>query len=232
MSQDTQLLECRGIGMQYGRGRRAHTVLQDVSLSLRAGSSSLLLGPSGSGKSTLLAILAGILTPARGEVRFLGNRLETRCPASVAEYRRRHVGLVFQTARLLPFLSVDDNLRLVAANCGVPPSEYAQRRNQVLDQLGLTAVLDRRPGELSGGERQRVSIARATLHRPAVILADEPTASLDWPNGRAATELLIGQAVRDGSALLMVSHDARLIPCVERSATMDSGRLRPWQNHS
>ncbi len=219
------VLECRDLHHVYGRNSLAETVLAGVSASFAAGEVCLLMGPSGSGKTTLLSILGCMLRPTAGELRMCGATVDWGAPGRLTSYRRAHLGFVFQHAQLLPFLSVADNLAVVGRNAGLPPKQLADRIEELLDRLGLTAMRDKKPDQLSGGQRQRVAIARAVLHRPSILLADEPTAALDWHNGQAAIRLLVEQARAEGAMLLAVTHDSRLVPLFGRILRIEGGRL-------
>jgi putative ABC transport system ATP-binding protein len=219
------VLQCNNLHHVYGRGSVAETVLEGVSASFAAGEVCLLMGPSGSGKTTMLSILGCMLRPTSGELRMCGEAIDWRSPGRLTSCRRVHLGFVFQHAQLLPFLSVANNLAVVGRNAGLPPKRLADRIDELLARLGLTALRDKRPGQLSGGQRQRVAIARAVLHRPAILLADEPTAALDWNNGQAAIQLLVEQARLEGAMLLAVTHDSRLVPLFGRILRIEAGRL-------
>lgn len=210
----------------YGQGDLAELALREVSLELAVEQSCVLLGPSGSGKTTLLSILGCLLTPTAGELSIAGNRVRFNRPSELIELRRRSLGFVFQHAQLLPFLTVEDNLRVVAVNAGLSRAATAARISDLTARLGVASYRRRKPAALSGGQRQRVAIARALLHRPAIILADEPTAALDWENGQAAIRLLIAQAKAESALLIVVTHDTRLVPLFDRVLHMESGRLR------
>lgn len=210
-----------------GSGRRQGRVLHDVSLSLESGEIVLLEGPSGAGKSTLLGVSAGLLSPASGDVTLAGLPLRSAAPKTRRALRARSVGFVFQRANLVANLTARDNVRLMAELAGMAPAEAAARADALLERVGLTGLRDRFPRELSGGEEQRVAVARALVHRPAVVLADEPTASLDGESGRAVTELLIELARSVGSAVLVSTYDPRLAPYADRRLTILDGRLGP-----
>jgi putative ABC transport system ATP-binding protein len=144
----------------------------------------------------------------------------------LTELRRDKIGFVFQHAQLLPFLSVEDNLRVVAKNAGLSAVRVGQRITELTKTLGIEPYRHRKPAELSGGQRQRVAIARAVLHRPPIVLADEPTAALDWENGQAAIRLLVEQARAEHSLLIVVTHDTRLVKHFDRVLRMESGRIQ------
>ena len=139
--------------------------------------------------------------------------------------RRDKIGFIFQHAQLLPFLSVKENLEIVGRNAGLSASYLGKRIEELLERLGITAMCHKRPSHLSGGQRQRVAIARALIHRPPILLADEPTAALDWQTGEAAVRLLVIQAREEGSLLITVTHDTRLLPMFGRILRIEGGRL-------
>lgn len=201
------------------------TVLHGVDLVLPAGGSALLFGPSGSGKSTLLAILGGMLSPDSGSLSMGGRTVGFDCPVTLTELRRTHLGFIFQHAQLLPFLTVRQNLEVVADNAGVPSGETAHRCEILLDRLGIVDQAAKLPARLSGGQRQRAAIARALIHQPQVLLADEPTAALDWHHGSQVVDLLLEQSHQLGTALLVVTHDLRLVPRFESVLSLTNGRL-------
>lgn len=219
-------IACHSLTKVYGRAAIAETALDGISLSFPAGECCILLGPSGSGKTTLLSILGCLLSPTGGTVELDGKLIDYSEMRLLTRLRRTQIGFVFQHAQLLPFLSVYENLNIVARNAGLYGAPAKERVLGLLEQLGILQYAHRKPEHLSGGQRQRVAIARAVLHRPRVILADEPTAALDWENGQAATKLLIEQARSNGSLLLTVSHDTRLIPLFDRTLHLESGKLR------
>lgn len=210
-----------------GSGRRQGRVLHDVSLSIESGELVLLEGPSGAGKSTLLGVAAGLLTPSSGEVTLAGLSLRGATPRARRDLRARSVGFVFQRANLVANLTARDNVRLMAELAGMTAADGAARADALLERVGLRGLRHRFPHELSGGEEQRVAVARAVVHRPAVVLADEPTASLDGISGRAVTELLIELARAVGSAVLVSTYDPRLGPYADRRLAILDGQLGP-----
>jgi putative ABC transport system ATP-binding protein len=219
------VLQCDNLQHAYGRGEAAESVLAGVSASFDSGEVCVLLGPSGSGKTTLLSILGCLLRPTEGEVSVCGERVDWRFPRRLARFRRLYLGFVFQHAQLLPFLTVAENLEVVGRNAGLSAKAVGNRIGELLERLGITAMRHKKPDQLSGGQRQRVAIARAVLHRPAVLLADEPTAALDWQHGQEAVRLLVEQAQAEEAMLLTVTHDTRLLPLFGRVLRIEGGQL-------
>ena len=215
-------IECKNLTKAYG----AELVLEEVSLSVKCGEACVLIGPSGSGKTTLLSILGCLLTPTNGELLVAGKRVDFQSPRTMSNLRRLNLGFVFQHAQLLPFLSVTDNLSIAGNNAGMPAVQLRTRIEALLERLGLTAMAMKKPAQLSGGQRQRVAIARALLHQPAILLADEPTAALDWQNGEVVADLLVAQAREARAALIVVTHDTRLLPKFDRVFSIENGRLQ------
>jgi ABC-type lipoprotein export system ATPase subunit len=219
-------LVCHNLTKVYGRGTLAETALAGVTIGFSTGECCMLLGPSGSGKTTFLSIVGCLLSPTGGTVEMDGRPIDYTKQGRLTKLRRKQIGFVFQHAQLLPFLSVFENLSIIGRNAGLTGKETKTRIRSLLEQLGIDRYAHRKTHNLSGGQRQRVSIARAVLHRPRVILADEPTAALDWENGQAATKLLVEQAHNDGALLIVVSHDTRLVPLFDRTVHLESGKLR------
>ncbi len=219
------MIHCVSITKTYGRGEQAQTVLAQVDLTVGVGECCLLMGPSGSGKTTLLSILGCLLSPTAGRLDLAGESVDFSDPAHLQDRRRRSIGFVFQHAQLLPFLSARDNVELVARNAGLEPDAAVRRADELLDRVGLSPHAGRKPGELSGGQRQRAAIARALVGSPRVLLADEPTAALDWTSGQSVVELLTRTARDAGAALVTVTHDHRLEKWFDRVVEIDNGRL-------
>jgi ABC-type lipoprotein export system ATPase subunit len=221
-------LQLQGVSKHRGSGHRSVLVLREVSLMLCPGEFVLLEGPSGSGKTTLLGVAGGVLTPETGEVLVAGQRLTGQPPIRQRELRVRHVGFVFQRANLLSGLTARENIVLMGTLAGMTTSNARREADRLLASLDMTLLADRRPNELSGGEEQRVAVARGLVHRPAVILADEPTGGLDATTGHAVAEALAMLAHEQGSAVLIGTHDARLAAFASRRLRMVDGRVEPW----
>ncbi|WP_348767855.1 ABC transporter ATP-binding protein [uncultured Salinisphaera sp.] len=183
-------------------------------LDVAAGEQLAILGPSGSGKSTLLHLLAGVLTPTRGDIRVCDQSLAAMRESARDRFRGRHIGLVYQSLHLIAALSVADNLALARYLAGLTPD--AARIDETLERVGLAAFKGSYPAQLSQGQRQRVALARALVNEPRLILADEPTSSLDDANAERVATLLIERARAAGAALVVTTHDHRLADRFER----------------
>ena len=222
----SSVLSCKGISKSYGSGDIVEQVLKRVDLEFVEGQASVLIGPSGSGKTTLLSILGCLLAPSEGELRIGNETVNFFDKSSLTEVRRQKLGFIFQHAQLLPFLSIQENLAIIGRNAGMDESLIRQRLDNLIERLELTRARDKLPGQLSGGQRQRVAIARALLHRPSIVLADEPTAALDWNTGKTVVELLLEQARLEKAVLVVVTHDTRMLPLFDRILSMADGVLK------
>jgi putative ABC transport system ATP-binding protein len=214
-----------GLSKTFGRGPLAVTAVDRAHLAVDAGELVLLLGPSGSGKTTLLSMIGGLLRPSAGTVRLGGRPLPT-ATAELARLRLGSIGFVFQTFNLLPTLTASDNVALPLRLMGVSARAARSRANELLEALGLRHRLASRPVTLSGGEKQRVSLARALVAGPRLVLADEPTASLDARSGREAMEVLTSSIRQRDRACLVVTHDTRLVEFADRVLSIEDGRLQ------
>ncbi len=217
------MIRLQGLSMHYTLGASRIDVLRDVDLSVPAGQTVAVTGPSGSGKTSLLLLLAGLERPAAGQVWLDGLRLDTLGRDALADLRRDRIGIIFQSFHLLPSLTALDNAAL--------PLQIAGRRDALpqaralLERVGLGARLHHYPSQLSGGEQQRVAIARALVHRPAVLLADEPTGNLDDHTGEKVRELLFELQRDIGTTLVLVTHDPDFAARCDRVLRLHEGRL-------
>jgi putative ABC transport system ATP-binding protein len=211
----------------FGDGDAKVFALQDVSLELVSGQVVLLMGPSGSGKSTLLAVLSGLLRPDSGQVIALGQDLWALSDRDRERFRLRHCGFIFQGYNLFASLTARQQLEMVLRwGEGASPREARKRSEEMLSLLGLAKKAHLRPTELSGGEKQRVAIGRALIKDPNFCFADEPTSALDWANGEQIIELLRNAAHERGATVLIVGHDARIVPYADRVFQLEDGCLR------
>jgi putative ABC transport system ATP-binding protein len=193
-----------------------------VSLTLAAGRHVALIGPSGSGKSTLLGMIGGLERPSAGRVLVAGVSVGELNDEALAAYRRRQVGFIFQAYDLLPYLTVAENVALQAAISGTAGADI----DELLDDLGLAPERDKLPDQLSGGQKQRVGIARCLVHRPAVVLADEPTGELDSVTSARVIKVLLERVGAIGATALVVTHDHRVAANFERIITLTDGRIQ------
>jgi putative ABC transport system ATP-binding protein len=203
-----------------------------VSFEIQAGEFVALRGPSGCGKSTLLHIVGGMDRPTAGEVHLHGRRLDALDPQALAEVRRRHVGFVFQAYNLLPTLTASENVALPLALDGVRPSVSRERAERALDEVGLRRRSSHLPSQLSGGEMQRVAVARALAIEPDLLVADEPTGSLDSENGTRVLELLSRLNKTRNLTILMATHAAEAAACASRQLNMRDGRLETGETRA
>jgi putative ABC transport system ATP-binding protein len=199
--------------------------LDRVSLTVKQGEIVAVMGPSGSGKTTLLHLLGGLDRPDEGSVRLAGIDWETLSGNERARFRRRACGYVFQGQALLPQATAAENVEVPLLLAGVPPDERRGLVAQELERVGLNSHAAQLPDQLSGGEQQRVAIARALVMRPAVVLADEPTGSLDSANSEAVTRLLVEAAHEHGAAVVLVTHDPLVADVAARIVRLESGRV-------
>jgi putative ABC transport system ATP-binding protein len=233
MLSEKPALEARGLLRTFGSGETLATAVQDVSLSIHAGEISLLMGPSGSGKSTLLALLSGLLRPDAGEVRCLGKELGPMSERELQEFRLQNFGYIFQGYNLFPALTARQQLEIVLRwGEGMSGRDARKRSEGMLSTLGLSKKMHLRPAQMSGGEKQRVAIGRALVKEPLFCFADEPTSALDWAHGEQVIELLRSAARDRGTTVLVVAHDSRIVPMVDRVFHMEDGcMLEPEQAH-
>jgi putative ABC transport system ATP-binding protein len=221
------LLELKGVSKEFPSGGEILRVLSGVDIVILPGETLAIMGPSGSGKSTLLGILAGLERPTAGAARRDGEDASAWDEERLALWRRKRVGFVFQSFRLMPTLTAVENASFPLELLGTAPSEAASRAAALLGELGLGDRLSHRPSQLSGGEQQRVAIARAYAHKPALILADEPTGSLDRATAARVLDALLDVNARSGSALVIVTHDPMAAERLGRRVRLENGRLVP-----
>ncbi len=221
-------LETEALTKVYGEGNTRVVAMQDVTLRVARGEVVALLGPSGAGKSTFLTAVGLITPPTSGRV-WIGGQLVQEGPharTDLRAFRRTHLGFVFQKSNLIPFLTARENVQVALELDGQPSRAARRRAQQLLDDLGVGDRSDHLPSALSGGQQQRVAVARALANRPALILADEPTAALDSHRGRQVMELFRDIARERGTAAIVVTHDHRALDVFDRTYEMEDGRLR------
>lgn len=220
-------LHLEHITLVYPDGDTTLTAVDDVDLTVPAGTTTALLGPSGAGKSSLLAVAAGLTRPSRGTVT-IGDDIVFTPDTSVAQSTRvrlERIGMVFQSPQLLGSLTALEQLELHAHLRGKRPSSVRKQGMELLDAVGVADHAGKRPAQLSGGQRQRVAIARALVGRPQVLLVDEPTSALDHERGTQVVELITGLGREMSAATLLVSHDASTLATVDATVRMLDARL-------
>jgi putative ABC transport system ATP-binding protein len=218
-------LQTQGVTKIYGSGASQVTAVRDVSLSVSAGELVALVGPSGSGKTTLLAMLAALLIPTHGSIMLAGQELSRMNDSQRAAFRRCKIGFTFQANNLVPYLTALENLELVLRLNGELNAASRQRAKDLLDRLGLGDRMNALPRQLSGGGQQRVAIARSLINQPAVVLADEPTASLDTERAFQVVRTLAALVHETGRAGVMVTHDLRMIEFADRVVQLMDGHV-------
>jgi putative ABC transport system ATP-binding protein len=218
-------IRARSLTKVYGEGETAVRALAAVNFDVARGEMVAIMGPSGSGKSTLLHLLGALDTPSRGTVSIAGRRFDNLGDGELTLLRRERIGFVFQFFNLLPALTAEENVLLPALIAGRPDSAITARATELLDRVGLAQRADHLPGELSGGEQQRVSIARALLMKPELLLADEPTGNLDTASSAEILALLRDLNRRERHTIVLVTHDPGVASMAGRVVFLRDGRV-------
>lgn len=209
----------------YGEGDNKVTALDNISLSVRAGEFVAIVGPSGSGKSTFLSIAGALLSPSKGRLLLNDEDITTLSPKELTRVRLEKIGFVFQSSNLVPYLTVRDQLLLLSELVGKRDKKTMKKADELLSHLGLGHRAGHLPEALSGGERQRVAIARSLMNDPEIILADEPTASLDSKRGRDVVEMLAHEVKSRNKAAIMVTHDERMLDLCDKVVNITDGKV-------
>lgn len=217
------IVEVKNLSKVYGKGETAVAALSDVSFTVEKGQFVAIIGPSGSGKSTLLHLLGGVDQPSSGQVMIEGNPIYSLDENSLAIFRRRHIGLIYQFYNLIPVLNVEENITLPLLLDGRKTDPVFL--SEIMETLGLAGRSKHLPNQLSGGQQQRVSIGRALINRPAIILADEPTGNLDSKNSREIMELLMLSNRKYNQTLLLITHDENIALQADRIIAIEDGRI-------
>jgi len=223
---DSRPIALGDVSYFFGSGRLRKQILHDISVEVDAGEIVILTGPSGSGKTTLLTLIGALRSAQQGSVHVLGHELNQSSERQRATVRRQ-IGYIFQQHNLLDCLTVQKNVQMALQLQDVAGREADQRAAEVLERVGLAEHAHKKPAELSGGQKQRAGIARALVNHPRVVLADEPTASLDRQSGRDVVELIQSLARKDGAAVVLVTHDNRVLDVADRILHLEDGRLKP-----
>jgi putative ABC transport system ATP-binding protein len=218
-------VRCVDLCRTYLQGDRAIKALDHVSIEIDEGGFVCLSAPSGGGKTTLLNAIGGLDRPDSGEVWVAGERIDTLGKGELADLRLRRIGFVFQAFNLIPVLSARENVEFVMQLQGVPAAERRRRAIDILEEVGLEGLEDRRPAEMSGGQQQRVAVARAIVSRPALVLADEPTANLDSKSSDSLMRLFTELNRAHNTTFIMATHDERVMAYARRRVHMLDGRI-------
>lgn len=219
------ILDVKNVGKVYGSGHTAVQSLKDVSLSVDTSDIVLIIGPSGSGKTTFLSIIGTLLRASNGSVSFFDKPLEIASERDLTELRLHQIGFVFQNFNLLAALTAQQNVMVPMLAAGATKNMAAAKAGDLLQKLKLGGRVNSLPNQLSGGEKQRVAIARALVNEPQLILADEPTANLDSRTGEEVMAILCSIACEEKKAVIVVSHDLRLVHIAKRVLTIEDGEL-------
>ena len=217
------VIQGRDLHKVYQQGSLEVPALRGVDLVVAAGEFTALVGPSGSGKSTLLNLIGTLDKPTSGSIQVAAQEVSGLDRAASAKFRLAHIGFVFQAYNLLPVLTAYENAEYTLMLQGVPLTERRAIVTPLLERVGLTGMFDRRPHELSGGQQQRVAVARALASKPALVLADEPTANLDSETGEALLDLMTELNAQDGVTFVFASHDPAVVSRVRRVVTLRDG---------
>jgi putative ABC transport system ATP-binding protein len=221
----TSLLKLDKVSKVYGEGNTEVTALHPMSLDVKAGEFIGIVGPSGSGKSTLLSIAGALLSPSKGDIYIREQNITKLSEKEMTDIRLKKIGFIFQFANLVPYLNVKEQLLYIAKLKKENKQESEKRADHLLATFGLGERKNHYPNQLSGGEKQRVAIARAFMNNPDLILADEPTASLDSKRARAVVEMMKREVKESQKAAIMITHDERMLDVCDRILTLRDGQL-------
>ena len=219
------VISIKNINHYYGKGALRKQILFDINLEIYPGEIVIMTGPSGSGKTTLLSLIGGLRSVQEGSLKFLGEELFGVSQNKLVQMRR-NIGYIFQAHNLLGFLTANQNVQMaVELNDNISQTEAVAKSKAMLGSVGLEERLDYYPDNLSGGQKQRIAIARALVNRPPLVLADEPTAALDKQSGRDVVEIMQSLAKNQGTTILLVTHDNRILDIADRIVEMEDGLL-------
>jgi putative ABC transport system ATP-binding protein len=216
---------CRNVKKYFGEGEARIEALRGINFDAHLGEMTFLLGPSGCGKTTLISVIAGLLKRDEGDLSVLGTQMEDLSENERVLFRRKNLGFIFQQYNLLPALTAAENVAVPLLAAGVSRKHAVEQGSELLSLLGLGNRLNSLPAKLSGGQQQRVAIARALIHGPQLVVCDEPTAALDNATGQTVMELLATKVLNPERAVIIVTHDSRVLHFADSIAHMDDGRI-------
>ena len=220
------IVECKSVVKDYGRGAQRVQAIRNLDLTVQEAELMSLSGPSGSGKTTLLNLIGGLDRVSSGRINIAGLRIDELDKAALADLRLREIGFVFQAYNLIPVLSARENVEFIMQLQGVSSSERRRRAEAILAEVGLEGLGERRPAELSGGQQQRVAVARAIVSRPAIVLADEPTANLDSVTAHGLLEIMQALNASHRTTIIVATHDPQVIEFTRRRVRMRDGQIQ------
>lgn len=225
MMKQEPVIAIKNLNHYYGKGALRKQILFDINLEIYSGEIVIMTGPSGSGKTTLLSLIGGLRSVQEGSLKFLGEELVGVSQNKLVQMRR-NIGYIFQAHNLLGFLTAKQNVQMaVELNNNISQTEAVAKSKAMLGSVGLEERVDYYPDNLSGGQKQRIAIARALVNRPPLVLADEPTAALDKQSGRDVVEIMQSLAKNQGTTILLVTHDNRILDIADRIIEMEDGLL-------
>jgi putative ABC transport system ATP-binding protein len=225
-SSNTDIIVTNAVTKTYQDNGIPVEAVRGIDLTISQGEFTAIVGPSGSGKTTFLNVISGLDTPSGGEVWLAGRNLSDMTGRELSDFRRDHIGFIFQAYNLIPVLSVEENVEYIMLLQGVPSDERHRRVNEILQQLGIEKYADRLPTKLSGGQQQRVAVARAMVAQPSLILADEPTANLDSKTGADLLDMMRELNERSGMTFLFSTHDPKIMERAKRLITLKDGKIK------
>lgn len=226
---EKEVIRVENVSRTYRSGEVEVRALKSLSLSIKSGEFTAIAGPSGSGKTTLLNIIGGLDTPSSGRVILAGKPINEMSGNELSDFRRDHIGFIFQSYNLIPVLTVKENIEYVMLLQGVSERERSQRVKAILREVGLEGMERRLPIQLSGGQQQRVAVARAMVSRPDIILADEPTANLDSATGAALLDMMSSLNEKSGMTFIFSTHDRMIMEKSRRLIMLKDGQIESDQ---
>ncbi len=221
----TTVIETRDLVRRFGEGETMVTALDHVSVTIEEGEFTAIIGPSGSGKTTLLQLIGGLDEPSEGDVFLSGTNIAHMSGTELSDFRRDHIGFIFQSYNLIPVLSAEENIEYIMLLQGISEKNRKDRVKEMLALVGLEGLGDRRPAQLSGGQQQRVAVARAMASKPDIILADEPTANLDSATGIALLDVMRELNKQMNMTFVFSTHDQKIMDRADRLIHLEDGRI-------
>ena len=220
-----KVIQTQNLSRYFGEGETLVKALDDVSVTITQGEFTAIIGPSGSGKSTLLQLIGGLDRPSRGQVMLDQQDISHMSGNELSDFRRDHIGFIFQAYNLIPVLSAQENVEYIMLLQGVSEADRKQRVRAMLNEVGLKGMENRRPAQLSGGQQQRVAVARAMVSKPSIILADEPTANLDTHTGASLLDMMKHLNETENMTFVFSTHDPKIMERAKRIIRLEDGKV-------